>query len=75
MSEEFTSSAVGRIIDELLLSGRARSVAEAESLFLDQHLNEIARVVVELDDEAFVRHEAVKLLLAYGSRPWEDSLR
>jgi hypothetical protein len=43
-------------------------------MFLDSHLDEIARLVIELDDEAFVRHEAVKLLMSHGSRPYEDDL-
>ena len=44
-------------------------------MFLDDHLDDILRLAIELDDESFSRHEAVKLLMAHGSRPWEDSLR
>jgi HPt (histidine-containing phosphotransfer) domain-containing protein len=60
-------------IDELLLSGRASTMAEAERMFLDVHLDEIAVLASQLTDEQFDRHELVRLLLAHGSRPWEDS--
>ena len=60
-------------IDELLLSGRASTMAEAERMFLDAHLEEIAMLAGRLTDEEFDRHELVRLLLAHGSRPWEDS--
>ena len=35
---------------------------------------EIARVVDTLVGDALVDHEAVKLLFAHGSRPWEDAV-
>ncbi len=66
-----TSESVHAEIDELLLSGRAKTATEAEEMFLDAHLAEIARLVRELDDQAFQRHEAVKLLMSHGSRRWE----
>lgn len=61
-------------IDALLLSGRAATMAEAERQFLDAHLPDIAALAERLTDEEFSRHELVRLLLAHGSRPWEDSL-
>ena len=61
-------------IDALLLSGAARTAAEAESQFLDAHLRQIAELVTRLTDEEFCRHEAVTLLFSHGSRPWEDAL-
>ena len=61
-------------IDSLLLSGRATTMAEAERLFLDAHLRDIAALAERLPDEEFRRHELVRLLLAHGSRPWEDAL-
>lgn len=70
-----TSESVNTTIDELLLSGRATTASEAEEMFLDSHLGDIAQLVLELDDQAFERHEAVKLLMAHGSRRWEDALR
>jgi hypothetical protein len=70
-----SSESVNEQIDELLLSGRALTVSEAEEMFLDSHLSEIARLVELLDDEEFERHEAVKLLMSHGSRRLEDALR
>ncbi len=75
MLPPLASESVHALIDELLLSGQARSASEAEAMFLDAHLADIARLAVELDDESFGRHEAVKLLMAHGSRPWEDTVR
>ncbi len=68
------SDTVHAQIDELLLSGKATTAHEAEEQFLDAHLVELARLALELDEESFKRHEAVKLLFAHGSRPFEDSL-
>ena len=75
MPTAFASECVHAEIDELLLSGRARTASEAEAMFLDAHLSDLARLAAELDDDSFSRHEAVKLLMAHGSRPWEDSVR
>jgi hypothetical protein len=69
------SDDVHAAIDQLLLSGEASTMHEAESQYLDAHLSEIIELATLLSDEHFQRHEAVKLLLAHGSRPWEDSLR
>lgn len=68
------SNTVHEQIDALLLSGKAQTAYEAEEMFLDAHLHDFARLALELDDEAFKNHEAVKLLMAHGSRPFEDSL-
>jgi len=70
--ELLTSDDVNRAIDELLLSGRAQTMSEAENLFLDEHLDEISRLVTELDEQSFRDHEAIKLLMSHGSRSWED---
>jgi hypothetical protein len=75
MESAFTSESVNTQVDELLLSGQAKTASEAEEMFLDAHLPAIAQLVLELDDQAFQRHEAVKLLMAHGSRRLEDALR
>ncbi len=62
-------------IDQLLLSGRAATMAEAERLYLDAHLRDIVALVERLSDDEFRRHELVRLLLSHGSRPFEDSLQ
>jgi hypothetical protein len=61
-------------IDELLFSGQAQTAFEAEEMFLDAHLPDLARLALELDEKSFKEHEAVKLLLSHGSRPFEDSV-
>ena len=62
-------------VAELILAGRAATVDEAEELYLDEHLGEVAGLVAsDLSDEEFRRHPLIALLLARGSRPFEDSL-
>ena len=70
----FTPDYVNAEIDNLLLTGQALTMHDAESQFLDAHLGEIAALVTLLTDDEFENHEAVKLLMAHGSRPWEDAL-
>jgi hypothetical protein len=74
MPSHLPSESVNSLIDQLLLSGAASTASEAEEMFLDSHLPEIAQLVVELDDASFVKHEAVKLLMSHGSRRREDAL-
>lgn len=74
MEPVLKSESVHASIDELLLSGRAGTAFQAEELFLDTHLADIARLVLTLDDREFRRHEAVKLLMAHGSRRLEDAI-
>ena len=62
-------------IVEILLSGEARSVSEGEELYLDRHVTEIVGLVESpLSDREFREHPLIVLLLAHGSRGWEDSL-
>jgi hypothetical protein len=61
-------------INELLLSGQAQTMHEAENRFLDAHLPELVELIDSLTDEKAADHEVVRLLLRHGSRPWEDSL-
>lgn len=65
----------GDPVVELLLSGRARTLAEAEELYLDEHIGEVAELVAgPMSDAEFRRHPLIALLLARGSRGSEDSL-
>ena len=62
-------------IVEILLSGEAQSVSEGEELYLDRHVAEIVGLVESpLSDREFREHPLIVLLLAHGSRGWEDSL-
>ncbi len=71
----FTSDYVNAEIDNLLLAGKALNVHDAESQFLDDHLNDIVALANTLTDKEFSNHEAVKLLRSHGSRSWEDYVK
>ncbi len=59
----------------LILDGRAASLHEAEELYLDSSLDEIARLVASpLDNDALLRHPLIQLLASHRTRGWEDSL-
>jgi hypothetical protein len=65
----------GDPVADLILAGRASTVDEAEELYLDEHLDDVVRLVSSgLTDEEFRRHPLIVLLLARGSRGWDDSL-
>lgn len=69
-------SLTGDPVADLLASGLASTVDEAEQMYLDQNLDEVVRLVESsLTDEEFRRHPLISLLMARGSRGWEDSLR
>jgi len=75
MTPPISSDHVHAEIDKLLLSGRAKTASEAEAMFLDAHLPDLTKLALELNEEDFSRHEAVKLLFAHGSRRWEDAMK
>jgi hypothetical protein len=59
----------------MLLRGEASTVHEAEEKYLDAHLHEVVALAGSpLPDEEFRRHPLVMMLLAHGSRDFEDSL-
>jgi hypothetical protein len=63
-------------IADMILSGRADTVDQAEEAHLEEHLDEVVRLVAsELPDAEFRRHPLIALLLARGSRGLEDSLQ
>jgi hypothetical protein len=74
MKKLLLSESINPEIDGLLLSGRAATASEAENMFLDAHLDDLTRLIVELSDEEFKNHEAIKLLMFHGSRQLEDAL-
>lgn len=66
---------VGDPVVDLLLGGEASTLEAAEELYLDRHLHQVIELVKgPLDEDAFRRHPLIQILLARGSRGWEDSL-
>ncbi len=60
---------------DLLVSGAAATVHEAEAMYLDANLAEVVRLVTSpLSDDEFRRHPLIALLLSHGSRPREDAV-
>ncbi len=62
-------------IVEMLLRGEAETVSQAEESYLDAHVADVIGLVEsDLTEEEFRHHPLIALLLAHGSRGWEDSL-
>ena len=62
-------------VAQLILEGRAQTVEEAEILYLDEHIQDVIRLVESnLSDCELRRHPLIQLLFARGSRFWEDAL-
>jgi hypothetical protein len=60
----------------LLLTGQARTVAEAEELYLNASLPEVLRLLQSpLSDEELGQHPLLVMFRRHGSRGWEDSLQ
>jgi hypothetical protein len=59
----------------LLLTGQARTAAEAEEMYLNASLPEVMRLLQSpLSNEELGRHPLLVLSRRHGSRGWEDSL-
>lgn len=59
----------------LLLTGQARTVAEAEESYLDASVPEVIQLLHSpASDEELGRHPLLVLFRRHGSRGWEDSL-
>lgn len=62
-------------VSQLLLSGRAETVREAEELYLDSCLPEVVRLLESgLSDEDLGREPLMAMLRSHGSRGWEEAL-
>ncbi len=73
--EFWLSDSDGDPIVDLLLRGEGQTVFETEEMYLDSHIPEVIHLVESpLSEEEFRRHPLIVLLLAHGSRSWEDSL-
>jgi hypothetical protein len=59
----------------LLLSGAARTLDEAEEMYLDASMPEVLRLLgSDLSEEELSNHLLLVLLRSHGSRGWEDSV-
>jgi hypothetical protein len=62
-------------VEQLLLSGRAETLREAEELYLDSCLPEVLRLLEsELSDDELGRHPLMQMLRSHGSRWWEEAI-
>jgi hypothetical protein len=62
-------------VERLLLTGRAKTVHEAEEMYLDSAYPEVLALLASpISDEELGRHPLLLLYRSHGSRPREDSL-
>ena len=62
-------------IIQLLLAGEADTLHEAEEKYLDNAIPEILELLRSpRSNEELGRHPLLNLMLAHGSRGWEDSI-
>ncbi len=62
-------------VERLLLTGRARTVHEAEEMYLDSAYPQLLALLASpLSNEELGRHPLLVLYRSHGSRPREDSL-
>ncbi len=62
-------------VERLLLTGRARTVHEAEEMYLDSAYPEVLALLESpLSNEELGRHPLLALYRSHGSRTREDSL-
>jgi hypothetical protein len=60
---------------QLLLRGEAQTLHEAEERYLNSAMPEILELLRSpLSNEELSSHALMKLVLAHGSRGWEDSI-
>jgi hypothetical protein len=62
-------------VEQLLVTGRARTVHEAEEMYLDAAYPQVLALLAStLSNEELGRHPLLILYRSHGSRPREDSL-
>jgi hypothetical protein len=60
---------------QLLLTGRARDLDEAEEMYLDASIPEVLELLRQpIPDEELAEHPLMRLIRVRGSRGLEDSL-
>jgi hypothetical protein len=59
----------------LLWTGQAKTLHEAEEMYLDASLPEVYRLLAsDLSDDELANHPLMLMMRSHGSRGWEDSL-
>jgi hypothetical protein len=76
---EHPSDPIPGVIDDpviqLLLRGKAQTLHEAEEKYLDAAIPEVLDLLRgPLSNNELARHPLLQLMLAHGSRGWEDSI-
>ncbi len=62
-------------VNRLLLTGAATTVSAAEKLYLNSCMPDLVALLQSpLTDEELERHPLILMLVALGSRGWEDSI-
>lgn len=60
---------------QLLITGRARDLDEAEEIYLDESIPEVLELLRQpIPDDVLAEHPLIRLYRIRGSRGWEDSL-
>jgi hypothetical protein len=68
-------TAISDPVERLLLTGEARTVHEAEEIYLDAAYPEVLALLAgPLSNEELGRHPLFVMYRSHGSRPREDSL-
>lgn len=74
-----TDQTISEIADDpvirLIMRGEAQTLHEAEAKYLDAAMPEILQLLRSpLSNSELSRHPLLRLLVAHGSRGWEDSI-
>ena len=74
-SHEFIPGVSEDPVIRLLYRGEARTLHEAEEMYLNAAIPEMLDLLrSQLCNEELSRHPLLNLVLAHGSRGWEDSI-
>jgi hypothetical protein len=72
--EEIPGVSYDRIF-QLLLTGRAKDLYEAEEIYLDESMPELLKLLeLPIPDDELAEHPLMRLILAHGSRGRGDSI-
>jgi hypothetical protein len=75
MPEDHIPGVTDDPVIDLILRGEARTLHQAEEKYLDAAIPEILDLLRgPASNEELARHPLLNLVLAHGSRGWEDSI-